>query len=224
MLWGLNKAALRLACECCYLPRMNKIRAVCVYCGSSPGNDPAYLQAGEQLGSCLATAGLKLIYGGGTTGIMGAVARGVLDAGGQVGAIIPSFLVGRETTKAAMSMFNDVTVTETMHERKHHMFERSDAFVALPGGIGTIEEIVEIMTWGQLGQHRKPMVFANVNGFWNPVLAMIEHVRQAGFIHSGHLVRPIVTDRVEDIIPAIVAASASVGAHDEGVSSVIDKM
>src|ERR1700742_159156 len=186
---------------------MNKIRAVCVYCGSSPGNDTAYVEAGERLGSALAAAGVKLIYGGGTTGVMGDVAHGTLSAGGEVGAIIPGFLTNRETTKAALTRFSDVTITETMHERKQKMFERSDAFVALPGGIGTVEEIVEIMTWGQLGQHRKPMVFANIKGFWNPMLELLAHLRRAGFIHSSHLMRPIVVDRIEEIMPAIVAAA-----------------
>ncbi len=183
---------------------MNNIKAVCVYCGSSPGSDGAYVEAGEQFGAALAASGLKLIYGGGTTGVMGAVARGALKGGGQVGAIIPKFLVGRETTEAALTMFGDLTITETMHERKRQMFERSDAFVALPGGLGTVEEIVEIMTWRQLGQHNKPMVFANINGFWDPMLALLDHLRRTGFIHSGHLLQPIVANRVDAIIPAII--------------------
>ena len=155
---------------------------------------------------------------------MGAVAHGILSAGGEVGAIIPRFLINRETTKAALTKFNDVTITETMHERKHKMFERSDAFVALPGGIGTVEEIVEIMTWGQLGQHRKPVVFANINGFWDPMLGMLDHLRRAGFIHSGHLMQPIVVDRVEAIIPAIVAAAEEIDTSGDEIPSVIDKM
>ena len=203
---------------------MNKIRAVCVYCGSSAGNDAAYVEAGERLGSALAAARVRLIYGGGTTGVMGAVAHGTLSAGGEIGAIIPRFLINRETTKAALTKFNDVTITETMHERKQKMFERSDAFVALPGGIGTVEEIVEIMTWGQLGQHRKPIVFANINGFWDPMLGMLDHLRRAGFIHSGHLMQPIVVDRVEAIIPAIVAAAEEIGTSGNEIPSVIDKM
>jgi uncharacterized protein (TIGR00730 family) len=152
------------------------------------------------------------------------LARGTLQAGGQIGAIIPSFLINRETTKAALTMFEDLTITETMHERKHKMFERSDAFVALPGGLGTVEEMVEIMTWGQLGQHRKPMVFANINGFWEPMLAMLDHLHRTGFIHSGHLLQTIVVDRVEAIIPAIVAALVEDGTADDGIPSVIDKM
>ncbi|MEI9983116.1 MAG: TIGR00730 family Rossman fold protein [Aliidongia sp.] len=111
-----------------------------------------------------------------------------------------------------------------MHERKHKMFERSDAFVALPGGIGTVEEIVEVMTWSQLGQHRKPIVFANINGFWDPMLGMLDHLRRAGFIHSGHLMQPIVVDRVEAIIPAIVAAAQEVDTLGSEIPSVIDKM
>lgn len=200
------------------------IKAVCVYCGSSPGHDAAYVEAGEEFGAALAAAGLKLIFGGGTTGVMGAVARGTLQGGGQVGAIIPDFLIGRETAKPALTMFADLTITETMHERKHKMFERSDAFVALPGGIGTVEEIVEIMTWGQLGQHRKPIVFANINGFWDPMLTMLDHLRRTGFIHSGHLLHPIVVDRVAAIIPAVVAAAANAGTTDEGNPAVLDKM
>ena len=203
---------------------MTMVKAVCVYCGSSPGNDAAYVDAAEQFGAALAASGLRLVFGGGTTGVMGALARGTLNGGGQVDAIIPNFLIGRETTKAALTLFGDLTITETMHERKHKMFERSDAFVALPGGIGTVEEIVEIMTWGQLGQHRKPMVFANINGFWDPMLAMLDHLRRAGFIHSGHLLRPIVADRVEAIIPAIVSAAEKASASDDVIPSVIDRM
>ena len=111
-----------------------------------------------------------------------------------------------------------------MHERKHMMFEKSDAFVALPGGIGTVEEIIEIMTWAQLGHHRKPIVFANVGGFWNPMLALLDHMRAEGFIHTGHLVNPLVVDTAEAIVPAIMVAASSDSAPTEGVQSVIDKM
>src|ERR1700761_4993704 len=203
---------------------MNKIRAVCVYCGSSPGNDAAYVEAGERLGSALAAAGMRLIYGGGTTGVMGAVARGALQAGGEIGAIIPRFLINRETTKAALSQFNDVTITETMHERKHKMFERSDAFVALPGGIGTVEEIVEIMTWGQLGRHRKPIVLVNINGFWNPLIALLDHLRDAGFIHSAKLLQPIVAEQVKDVVPAILDAAVLARVSAESEPAIIEKL
>src|ERR1700677_3122232 len=186
---------------------MNKIRAVCVYCGSSPGNDAAYVEAGERLGSALAAAGVKLIYGGGTTGVMGAVAHGTLSAGGEVGAIIPSFLINRETTKAALTKFNDVRITETMHERKRKMFERSDAFVALPGGIGTLEEVVEQLTRAQLGRHKKPILFANINGYWNPLLTLIAHMRDLEFMPGALRVNFLVADRVEDILPMLREAA-----------------
>lgn len=204
--------------------RMNTIRSVCVYCGSSVGKHPAYFEAGETLGRALAEAGLRLIYGGGTKGIMDAVAKGTLQAGGKVSAIIPRFLINREATQAALEGLDDLTVTDTMHQRKHIMFEKSDAFVALPGGIGTVEEIVEIMTWGQLGHHRKPMIFANINGFWNPMLAMLDHMRAEGFIHTGHLVQPTVIDRVEAIIPAILTEAARDGTPSQGDQAIIDKM
>lgn len=202
---------------------MTSINSICVYCGSSPGNEAAFVEAGEKLGAAIARAGLELIYGGGTNGVMGAVGLSALKNGGKVGAIIPKFLTTRESTADALRIFDDLTVTETMHERKHAMFQRSDAFVALPGGIGTVEEIVEIMTWAQLGQHRKPMVFANILGFWNPMLSMIEHMEKVGFLHSRHLIQPIVVDRVEDIIPAIRNAARPPEAS-EGAPSIIDKM
>jgi uncharacterized protein (TIGR00730 family) len=203
---------------------MNTIRSVCVYCGSSPGNDELYMKAGHVLGRAIAKAGLELIYGGGGKGIMGAVADGALRAGGKVTGIIPRFLMTKEATQAALQRLDELVVTENMHQRKHIMFEKSDSFVALPGGIGTVEEIIEIMTWAQLGHHRKPMVFGNVGGFWNPMLALLDHMRAEGFIHTGHLVNPLVVDTAEAIVPAILTASARDGVPTEGVQSVIDKM
>ncbi|MGO4837599.1 TIGR00730 family Rossman fold protein, partial [Rhizobiaceae sp. 2RAB30] len=147
---------------------MNTIRSICVYCGSSTGRDDIYMRSGQELGRSIARAGLRLVYGGGTKGIMGAVSDGAIRAGGKVTGIIPRFLLNKEATEAALGRLDELVVTENMHERKHMMFEKSDAFVALPGGIGTVEEIVEIMTWGQLGHHRKPIVFVNVRGFWDP--------------------------------------------------------
>jgi uncharacterized protein (TIGR00730 family) len=200
---------------------MTEIRSICVYCGSSPGNNGIYAASGHALGRAIAAFGLRLVYGGGVRGIMGSVAEGVRSGGGRITAIIPSFLVNRESNEAALKMFEDITVTETMHERKRRMFEEADAFVALPGGIGTVEEIVEIMTWAQLGQHRKPMVFANVAGFWNPMLALLDHMRAEGFVHTGHLVQPLVIDRIEDVVPAILAHGDGSSASDQ---TVIDRM
>jgi uncharacterized protein (TIGR00730 family) len=203
---------------------MNTIRSVCVYCGSSPGRGDLYLKAGHVLGRAIAQAGLRLIYGGGGKGIMGAVADGALRAGGKVTGIIPRFLMTKEATQAALKRLDELIVTENMHQRKHTMFEKSDAFVALPGGIGTVEEIIEIMTWAQLGHHRKPVVFGNVGGFWNPMLGLLDHMKAEGFIHSGHLVNPLVVDTAEAIVPAILVAVSSDSAPTEGVQSVIDKM
>lgn len=203
---------------------MNPIRSVCVYCGSSPGRGDVYVKAGHALGRSLAESGLRLVYGGGTKGVMGAVAEGALRAGGKVSGIIPRFLISKEATESALGKLDELVVTENMHERKHLMFEKSDAFVALPGGIGTVEEIVEVMTWAQLGHHRKPIVFANIDGFWNPMLALLEHMRAEGFVHTGHLVQPLVIDRVEALVAAILAEGAAVDAPTGGVQTLIDKL
>ncbi|AID29068.1 TIGR00730 family Rossman fold protein [Mesorhizobium loti] len=203
---------------------MNTIRSVCVYCGSSPGRNEIYAKAGHLLGRSIAKAGLRLIYGGGTKGIMGAVAEGALKAGGKVTGIIPRFLINREATETALDRLDELLVTDNMHERKHKMFEKSDAFVALPGGIGTVEEIVEIMTWAQLGHHRKPIVFANINGFWDPMTALLDHMTAEGFIHTAQRVKPLVVNDPEAIVAAIMVAGSSVDAPTEGVQSVIDKM
>jgi len=203
---------------------MNTIRSVCVYCGSSPGRSDIYVKAGSALGRSLAKAGLRLVYGGGTKGIMGAVADGALRAGGKVIGIIPRFLLTREATEAGLGRLDELVVTENMHERKHRMFEESDAFVALPGGIGTVEEIVEVMTWAQLGHHRKPIVFVNIDGFWDPMMAMLNHMREEEFIHTGHLVQPLVIDNAEAVVPAILVEGVGVDAPTGGVQSVIEKL
>ncbi len=197
------------------------IRSICVYCGSQPGRSTDYMEAGRSLGRAIASHGLRLVYGGGTRGIMGAVSSGVMSAGGKVTGIIPEFLMDKEASKHSLGALTELIVTRDMHERKHKMFEQSDAFVTLPGGIGTLEEIVEIMTWGQLGRHRKPMVFANVNGFWDPMLELLKHMTDQGFIHTAHLVKPLVIDRIEDIVPAIIEAGRA--AHD-GDAALLEKM
>jgi uncharacterized protein (TIGR00730 family) len=202
---------------------MNAIGSICVYCGSSPGHDPAYLKAGHVLGRSIAESGLRLIYGGGTKGIMGAVSDGALRAGGKVTGIIPNFLLNKEATEAALSRLDELIVTENMHERKHMMFEKSDAFVALPGGIGTVEEIVEVMTWAQLGRHRKPIVFVNVKRFWDPMTTMIDHMRAEGFVHTAHLVNPLVVEKPEAVVPAILTEAANIESPT-GVASVIERM
>jgi uncharacterized protein (TIGR00730 family) len=203
---------------------MSTIRSICVYCGSSPGNSPIYLEAGRTLGKAIAKAGLTLVYGGGLKGIMGAVANGTIEAGGNVTGIIPRFLIRKEAgDEAGLDHLDEVILTEDMHERKHAMFERSDAFVALPGGIGTVEEIVEIMTWAQLGRHEKPMVFGNVAGFWNPMLALIDHMKVEGFIHSQHMVRPLVVADPAQIVPTILDAARQ-ATDAEGDQAIIERM
>ncbi|HVW54486.1 MAG TPA: TIGR00730 family Rossman fold protein [Rhizobiaceae bacterium] len=202
---------------------MNKIRSICVYCGSSPGTDNAYLDAARTLGNAMGKAGLRLIYGGGAKGIMGAVAKATAEAGGSVMGIIPRFLMNKEASEAALARLDEVVVTEDMHARKHRMFEESDAFVALPGGIGTLEEIVEIMTWAQLGRHRKPMVFGNVGGFWNPMMALMEHMKREGFLHSAHLVQPLLVDDPAAILPAVLG-SAPTRKNSEGQDYIIDRL
>ena len=201
---------------------MSTIRSICVYCGSSPGRGEVYLEAGRVLGRSIAASGLRLVYGGGTQGIMGAVSAGARGAGGKVMGIIPRFLMNTEATESALARLDELIVTEDMHERKHKMFEESDAFVALPGGIGTVEEIVEIMTWAQLGRHRKPIVYGNIDGFWNPMLKLIDHMRAEGFVHTAHLVQPLVVDTAEGIVPAILEAVEPGRAG--GDSAVIERL
>ena len=206
----------------CMNTRPTRISSICVYCGSQPGHDPAYRQAAETLGRTMAENGIDLVYGGGTNGLMGAVAEAVMSNGGKAVGIIPEFLMDKEASRKELGYLTELHVTQDMHERKHMMFERSDAFVTLPGGIGTLEEIIEIMTWAQLGRHTKPMVFANINSFWDPLNALIGHMSGQGFIHTAHLVQPIVIDRAEDIVPGIMAAAAK-SADDED-ATIIAKM
>jgi len=196
-------------------------KLLCVYCASSDRLDPKYYAVATELGRTLVAHGWGLVYGGGRTGTMGAVARAVKEAGGRVVGVIPEFMKVREL---AYDEADELVTVITMRERKLLMETRADAFVALPGGIGTLEEIVEIMTWGQLGHHRKPMVFVNIAGFWEPMLALLDHMRAEGFIHTGHLVQPTVVDTAEAVVPAILAAAAADGTPTEGVSAVIDKM
>jgi len=190
---------------------MTMIRTICVYCGSGPGADPAFVAAAREFGRILAEAEVRLVYGGGSLGLMGALANATLDHGGEVTGIIPEFLVTREKKNTRAQ---EIIITRDMHERKQIMFERADAFVALPGGIGTLEETIEQMTWAQLGRHRKPIVLANIRGFWDPLCALIDHMKELAFIRPGLPVDPIVVDRVEDILPRIRSALAQLSAKE----------
>jgi uncharacterized protein (TIGR00730 family) len=181
------------------------LQTVCVYCGSGAGQNPAFAEAARALGETLAAAGIGLVYGGGDLGLMGIVARSVLVNGGHVTGIIPSFLSAREHMLVEVQ---ELIVVDDMHQRKHLMFEKSDAFVALPGGIGTLEEFVEQLTWTQLGRHKKPIVLANIGGFWNPLLALFDRMTEQDFVRSGFELKMTVAERVEDILPAIEVALA----------------
>jgi len=189
------------------------LRNICVYCGSGEGSNPAYVAAAHTLGKAMADAGIGLVYGGGSLGLMGEVARTVLAEGGRVTGIIPSFLSHKERMLRAVQ---ELIVVEDMHERKRLMFERSDAFVALPGGIGTLEELVEQLTWSQLGRHTKPIVLANIAGFWEPFRTLLAHMRTEAFIRPGLEVRYIVVERAQDILPALTTATAAAGNRDQG--------
>jgi uncharacterized protein (TIGR00730 family) len=178
-------------------------RSICVYCGSGLGVNPAYAAAARTLGKQLSDHDIGLVYGGGSLGLMGEVARATLDSGGRVTGIIPSFLTEKERM---MRDVDELIVTEDMHERKRLMFERSDAFVALPGGVGTLEELVEQLTWVQLGRHAKPVVVANIEGFWNPFLSLLAHMKEDTFIRPGLDLSFTVVDDAMKIVPAVLAS------------------
>lgn len=185
---------------------MGLISSVCVYCGSAAGRRGAYEDAARAFGKMLAENGVRLVYGGGGLGIMGALASSVLAHGGQVTGIIPSFLVEREHT---LEMVQEHIVTRDMHERKRLMFDHADGFVALPGGIGTLEELVEQLTWVQLGRHTKPVVIVNLDGYWNPLLEMIAHMGREGFIKKSAEVTYHVVQSVDEILPMMEEAAAA---------------
>src|SRR6478609_6032190 len=184
---------------------MSTIKTVCVYCGSGPGTNPHFTEGAKAFGKALAENNIRLVYGGGSLGLMGSVATSVLDHGGTVTGIIPEFLRKREN---ALTRVQEMIVTPDMHERKRLMFERSDAFVALPGGVGTLEELVEQLTWQQLGRHTKPVLLANIDGFWEPLLALLAHMRATEFIRPSLTVDILKAERVEDILPRLRAAAA----------------
>ncbi len=195
--------------------------ALCVYCGSGEGRDPAYMAAARTLGQTMAASNVELVYGGGSIGLMGEVARTVISGGGKVTGIIPNFLVRRE--RMLEEGTHELIQVEDMHQRKMLMFQRASGFVALPGGIGTLEELVEIATWAQLGRHRKPIIIANINDYWQPLLTLIAHMRGEHFIREGLEVHFDVVDRAEDIVPAFLRrleATGPVGTRDDEITEL----
>ena len=195
-----------------------KLGTICVYCGSGPGKNPAYLAAADTLGRAMAARGIGLVYGGGSLGLMGEVARGVLSAGGRVTGIIPQFLSGKEKM---LREVQELIVVDDMHQRKRLMCERSDAFVALPGGIGTLEELVEQLTWAQLGRHQKPIVLANIDGFWQPFLGLLAHMRDEAFIRAGLEVQFVTVKTAEEIVPAAEAAAGGTDADRASLRKIL---
>lgn len=162
---------------------MNAIQTVCVYCGASNGITATYINAAQQLGSTIAERRLNLVYGGGSVGLMGAVAKAVIDGGGQVTGVLPRSL---KTKEVAAAIYGELIEVRTMHERKAMMTKLTDAFIALPGGFGTLDELFEALTWGQLGIHSKPIGLLNIDGYFDGLVAWIDHALGQGFIREQH--------------------------------------
>jgi uncharacterized protein (TIGR00730 family) len=206
----------------CHMRKMISIRRICVFCGSNPGHDARFLATAGRLGEVLAENRIGLVYGGGSTGLMGAIARSVRAHGGEIIGVMPKFL---EAPERVFRKADEIVITADMHERKRVMFERADAFVALPGGIGTLEELVEQLTWVQLRVHRKPVLIANIAGFWDPLIAMFDHLRDSGFLPNEWGIDYLVAQDVEDILPTLHAAAARVGeAEEQGVAERVERM
>lgn len=198
--------------------KIAKIRKICVYCGSGAGTDPAYVAAATEFGAAMAASGIGLVYGGGDMGMMGAVADAVRRNGGSVTGIIPQFLLNKERAG-----FNGegLIVTADMHERKRKMFEMADAFVAMPGGVGTLEELVEQLTWAQLGRHKKPILIANIKEFWQPLCALLDHMKALEFIRPGLDFELLVADRIEDILPKLQKAAAAISEAEKDMPPAV---
>ena len=180
------------------------------------------MQAASALGKAFAEEGIGLVYGGGSIGLMGAVAKATLDHGGTVTGIIPEFLVRKEIMLEGVE---DLHVVPDMHTRKRMMFEQADAFVALPGGIGTLEEVVEQMTWAQLGRHKKPIVLADIGGFWAPLIGLISHMHDEAFVRDGYAVKYQVADSAEAIVPLVQKTAERLAATAlKGDVKAIDRM
>lgn len=175
---------------------------LCVYCGSSPGRNPAYVAAARAVGRLLAERGIELVYGGGRVGMMGAVAEAATDAGGGVVGVIPESLADREV---AYERADELLVVGSMHERKREMAARAEGFLALPGGFGTLEEIVEVLTWAQLGFHEDPCGLLNVGGYFDDLIAFFDHQTREGFVSETHRGMVVVEERPEALLDAFDA-------------------
>ena len=183
-------------------PTAPKLRSLCVFCGSQTGFDPVYAAAATALGQALAAHGTDLVFGGGRVGLMGAIADAVLAGGGKIVGVIPGFLKDKEL---AHPRATEMLVVPDMHSRKKLMFERSDAFCILPGGVGTLDEMFEIITWRQLHLHNKPIIILNVADYWADMISLLNGMISAGFAHRGHDSLVTVVDRAEAVIGAAEA-------------------
>lgn len=179
---------------------MKSIRSLCVFCGSRVGADPAYAAGAERLGRGLAERGVRLIYGGGSIGLMGVVMQSALDHGGEVAGVIPEFLMRREVGNPALT---ELVVVDSMHERKQRMFELADAFAVLPGGLGTLDETIEVITWQQLRLHAKPIGLLSVGGYWQAYEALIDRIIDQGFADAGIRDLFLVEEDVESLLGAL---------------------
>jgi uncharacterized protein (TIGR00730 family) len=197
---------------------MSTIKSICVYCASGPGNNPAFAEAAKRFGRILAENGIRLVYGGGAVGLMGTLADAVLDHGGAVTGVIPDFLMNREHM---LGRVQERIITRDMHERKRVMFERADAFVALPGGIGTLEELVEQLTWAQLGRHKKPILILNSERFWDPLCALLDHMEKLAFIRPGLSINLLMAEQVDDILPKLFEAARAVSEAEKEMTPAI---
>ncbi len=186
--------------------KMAQIKKVCVYCGSGSGINPNFAKAANFLGKDLANRGIGLVYGGGSLGLMGEVARATLEAGGHVTGIIPEFLSEKEHM---LKEVQELIVTHSMHERKQYMFAKSDAFVALPGGAGTLDELIEQVTWSQLNQHNKPIIIADIDHYWQPLLELLRHMSEETFIRPGLEVSFKVVNDAKDILPTAIEVAST---------------
>jgi uncharacterized protein (TIGR00730 family) len=186
--------------------------SICVYCGSRFGVNPAARDLTARLGTLMARHGITLVYGGGGVGLMGVLANAVLDAGGRAVGVIPRFLLQREAGHPAL---HETVVVETMHERKLQMFERADAFVILPGGIGTLEEFFEVLSWRTLGLHSKPIVILDLDGYWDPLAALLHNVVDSGFAAPTHLYHVAFVTDLDALLPTLAALPRTIGVEKQ---------
>jgi uncharacterized protein (TIGR00730 family) len=182
---------------------MMEIRSLCVLCGSREGTDPAYRRSAIRLGQLMAERGVRLVYGGGSIGLMGVIADAVIEAGGEVVGVIPDFLIRYEVGHRSLT---DLVVTESMHDRKRRMFEMADAFVVLPGGLGTLDETFEIVTWKQLRLHDSPIIVLDVNGYWSPLVALVHAAIRGGFAHPEVAELITVVETPEQVLQSLETA------------------